>query len=660
MVATDGPNGVFVPVSGADFVTLGLPAPGFLWLCQEASGNLAATIGGITLTATGAAGHLYQQSVSGWTRKFIGTVDGAAEQRWSSGVQAALAFAAGESVAMLVLAAIATGGVRDIYGVNDGTNGNRWRFLTNGVIQGTHGNLIGKSSAASYSDLTRVRALLWYRDATGKRSGTMTDTEHIPAVHYEGAVSGQSTSVGSSRYGTACDTRTGLVAIWKGADAETIAHKATFTALGWAPSWNETVMQDGPSNVYVPQGPSDFAALGLPAPDFLWGCQEASGSLVPAIGNPAVVLANSGGAGYQNTMSGWNRKALVTTDGVSQGFFTTDAALDLAAGESYAVIAFGAVNSAGARCFLTAQGSSDRMFLNLDNTVYSYHNGQGALLAGAYDSSGVIHPWVWFRDAAANISGGKSDLSDGTATHNESARTGEQRGIGSTVDAAATTRFCWYAVYKGVNAEGRDWYNYLRILNWIITGEVAATLAGATLSATAATAIAAQAAITLADASLVATTTTAIAAQSAVTLDNAIAVGVAADPIAVQVSSTLRDDALLASATADIAAQTAATLANASFVATAKLDIAASLAVTLANAAGASAAAVPLAGQSAGSLDNATSVITAKVAIAATTYNEDDDSNIQLEYARATHPSIGGQASGYGGGWSDDLQGSFQ
>ena len=67
--AADGPQGWAVPSSAAGFTALGIPPPTSLWLCQEASGNLADSIGANTLTAFGTVG--YQASVTGWTRKAV-------------------------------------------------------------------------------------------------------------------------------------------------------------------------------------------------------------------------------------------------------------------------------------------------------------------------------------------------------------------------------------------------------------------------------------------------------------------------------------------------------------------------------------------------------------------------------------------------------------
>lgn len=57
--------------------------PDYLWLFQEASGNLAGAIGAKTLTVTGAP--LYQQTEAGWTRKFIAASGGLQNQFAANG-----------------------------------------------------------------------------------------------------------------------------------------------------------------------------------------------------------------------------------------------------------------------------------------------------------------------------------------------------------------------------------------------------------------------------------------------------------------------------------------------------------------------------------------------------------------------------------------------
>lgn len=488
-VPRDGPRGVFLPTTAAHWTALGLPPPLVQVNCQAAANPLTPLIGSGNFAANG-LGHLYQQNVADWLTTFLGTVDGSMGQYWGN-FDAALDWSAGESAAVLTYASIANpGGTRDIFANQDGaTHGNRYRMTSspyNGSLTTYVANVPLDSAPEIYSDLARVRALMWFRNATAKRSGSMTDTAYFPArVHDESAYGGNATpgtrkTIGASYSGVAApDSRVGLYAIWNGPDAEVIARKETLERLGWAPTWNEDVPKDGPgAGVYVPQGAADFLALGLPVPDFLWLCQETSGGLVPVIGNPAVVLAQIGGAAYGATVSGWTRKFTITTDGVAQGFHTTDAALDLAAGESYAVVAYSSMSSANptsgfANRVLCAQGPLGSLRLNDDNTLRCFSgSATGPTILGNHDSPSIVRPLVWYRDAALNESGAKSDLGEGVSSlHDESAQVGQLRGIGggSTAGTAATTRCCWYAVYKGANAEGRDWKDVLRRLGWSLS-----------------------------------------------------------------------------------------------------------------------------------------------------------------------------------------------
>lgn len=77
-VDQDATSGKYLPSSSAQWTELlagtGIGNPSNLYLFQEASGNASDTVGGKTLTASGSL--LYQQAVSGWTRKSIVTTRG--------------------------------------------------------------------------------------------------------------------------------------------------------------------------------------------------------------------------------------------------------------------------------------------------------------------------------------------------------------------------------------------------------------------------------------------------------------------------------------------------------------------------------------------------------------------------------------------------------
>ena len=86
-VAQDATSLIYVPESAAQWDTVLSVAevssggPSSLYLCQEASGNLADSIGANTLTLSG-AGHLFRQTVTGWARKAATTTNGTAGQKW--------------------------------------------------------------------------------------------------------------------------------------------------------------------------------------------------------------------------------------------------------------------------------------------------------------------------------------------------------------------------------------------------------------------------------------------------------------------------------------------------------------------------------------------------------------------------------------------------
>ena len=227
-VTQDGPSGVYVPQSAAEFQALGLAVPDWLWLCQEASGNLAATIGSVPLVPT--ASPLFRQPVPGWGRYFVGTADDTVGQRFSTN-DAALNVAAGESFAWLVYIAIAnsTGGNRRVLPVQGAING----FLSafNGTLA-TFVNGAAVSSVLTYNDLTVVRPLVWFRNATTNQSGSKSDRNQVVVTHDESAFAGQLKGLGAAGAETPTATRACLMAAYKGANAEQ-DWPAYIRRLGW-------------------------------------------------------------------------------------------------------------------------------------------------------------------------------------------------------------------------------------------------------------------------------------------------------------------------------------------------------------------------------------------------------------------------------------------
>jgi hypothetical protein len=217
-----------------------------------------------------------------------------------------------------------------------------------------------------------------------------------------------------------------------------------------------TVSTDGPDGWYVPETAEEFAALGLNVPDFLYLLRETSGNLAPTIGSASVTFDVVGtGQLYQQSVTGWTRP-FVGTDGatVGQAWQTTNAALDIGAGESYADIIYCA-HTAATRTIIACQGANDRInSVVTTGVIRTVHNNVAADGAVGHGGLTAVHQLGWQRRADTDVSGTYTDLETILGTHNEVARTGQLRTFGPT---GATTpiaaRWCWRAIYKGANAE---------------------------------------------------------------------------------------------------------------------------------------------------------------------------------------------------------------
>ena len=116
-VTRDATSLIYTPASAAEWTTFNTATgrtavPSNLYLCQEAAGNLTDTIGGVSLVAN--ASPLYQQAISGWTRKGVGFNE-TASQRFLAGAGVG-PNPATQSVAWLVYANVTAipGTTRDI------------------------------------------------------------------------------------------------------------------------------------------------------------------------------------------------------------------------------------------------------------------------------------------------------------------------------------------------------------------------------------------------------------------------------------------------------------------------------------------------------------------------------------------------------------------
>jgi len=173
----------------------------------------------------------YQATVTGYTRKWVAFADATASQRFST-TDAGLDLAAGASYAALCVAAIDAGGTRRVMGFG-GDLGLAVRVTAAGLLQTTH-NSVATAGVVNHESAGAVtpHVIMAYRDATANLSGTRTDLESIAGTHDESAFTGGAKGLGSMTASATPTQKTAQLAVWKGANAETVRTKA-FSTLGW-------------------------------------------------------------------------------------------------------------------------------------------------------------------------------------------------------------------------------------------------------------------------------------------------------------------------------------------------------------------------------------------------------------------------------------------
>lgn len=240
LVSIDATSGKRVPASVAEwnslisYFGLSTAAPDSIFLCQEASGDLADSgTGGITLTAN--ATPVYQQTVSGWTRKAVGTTDGTANQRFRS-LQAGLPNILTESMLLLGYVAVTNNpaGVRGVMAM--GLTSVEMRAVASGgttyLARCTGG---GSTTTSATESGTGVRPCVIGINRTAGSQAFYSDQETL-APAFGGTQTGELLDIGGTvGSGNAATSRYLYLAAWFTGDAEmsSAGVKAMLQALGW-------------------------------------------------------------------------------------------------------------------------------------------------------------------------------------------------------------------------------------------------------------------------------------------------------------------------------------------------------------------------------------------------------------------------------------------
>lgn len=239
LVTKDATSGIRVPASSTEWTNF-LAYHGIsvsvasLWLCQESSGNLADSIGSLTLTANGTP--LYSQAVSGWTRLGVGFNEGAA-QRFMAASGSGPNPTTTSQLWCFFASITAIGGTRTWISVSDTgatqclTRCNVTPVCTNVTVGAT------VSGADNPTNNGVVPYVLQY-DRANSKSNSYNDIEKITGTYNSGVLDGRKGIGGAASNPPTGQCVYGFMLSGANAEISTATLKTLLQAMGWTISWS--------------------------------------------------------------------------------------------------------------------------------------------------------------------------------------------------------------------------------------------------------------------------------------------------------------------------------------------------------------------------------------------------------------------------------------
>lgn len=234
--ARDGPSSAIrVPSNAFQWSMLGY-TPTHLFLAQEASGNLADSIGALTLTAN--ATPLYQQTVAGWTRKFVGFSQVAAQRAAAAGGVGPNPATTDVFWLAYMVMDTAPGGVRGV--LNIGGN------VAVGLVNGSNAVRISVAGVTADDVTTNpvgddlVHPIGLLQDATNSRTGLFLDEAKTLGTH--AAATDGTKGIGAGVFSASPPANAGAVyiVVFTAANARMsdAQIKTLYQTLGWTVPWS--------------------------------------------------------------------------------------------------------------------------------------------------------------------------------------------------------------------------------------------------------------------------------------------------------------------------------------------------------------------------------------------------------------------------------------
>lgn len=218
------------------------------------------------------------------------------------------------------------------------------------------------------------------------------------------------------------------------------------------------VTRDALSGKYVPANATEWgvvlaaAGIGSGGPSALWLCQEASGNLADSIGAFTMTAAGTG-VTYQQSVTGWTRKALQSTDNSTGRFASASASLPDPTTTSYLLLAYVNVLSAPAslRSFME-YGASTRSRLEILAAPKFQVTMPANVATGTADPTGAVRPYVLQHNFTASANAGYSDAEKLVPAFTN-ATTAKQVSLGSISLSNPAWQILYGALFVGGAAE---------------------------------------------------------------------------------------------------------------------------------------------------------------------------------------------------------------